>query len=275
MSKARTQPETPEKPHMLALIVPFYNFGRGVDTSLQKIAAWHKESRLNALVYLVDDGSTDRTGPALEAFHRENLEWTKLLRLPENRGKGFAVKRAALEIAPFCEYFVFTDCDLHYGLDIIQDRILPALANNEIVIADRSWCASRSHQAISRRMSSYIFNRITGMLTGVVLRDSQAGMKGFRAELCLPIFELLRTDGFAFDVEILGIATFYRFRVCQIPVRFDASYASPETSTIRLLRTSLKMIAELIAVNLRWKRGLYFHPQLEARVDAETYTIRL
>ena len=193
------------------------------------------------------------------------------MRLGFNQGKGAAIKKGFELFATEAEFIFFTDCDLHYGLSILTEVFMPLLEHNDIVIADRSWLKSGNHDAVLRRMSSYIFNRTMSILTGVTYRDSQAGCKGFRTTACAPMFELLRTNGFAFDVEVLSIAEFYRFRIAQLPVRKVDHL--PEGTSIRFTRHLLPTVLELVRINLRWKRGYYKHPLLEKRIDDMVFVI--
>lgn len=257
----------------IGLIIPCYNYEHKILDSLERINAWRTKSTVSLLVCVVDDGSTDGTAQLVENYQQQNSTWLNFLKLPRNQGKGAAVKKGFQFLANHgVEKILFTDCDLHYGVDIFG-RFLTALDQADVVIADRSWSASSDHQAISRRASSYIFNRLTGLFTGVIFRDSQAGMKGFRAKECLPLFELSKVAGFAFDVEILSMALFFRFRIQQVPISFQKAREEVPESSVKLLRHSLAMIVELLKINLNWRRNVYRSPSLESKVEKEIYVI--
>lgn len=257
-----------------ALLIPCYNYANNLAQTLQKIKFWNEALHEHFQVCVIDDGSTDNTAAILEEFLATNYTWFQFLRLPHNLGKGAAIQKGMQLFIKKSDHIFFTDCDLHYGLPIIHERLLPLLQENDIVIADRSWVASSNHEAISRRLSSYIFNRLMGQFTGVTLRDSQAGCKGFKTSSCMPIFEMMKIKGFAFDVEILSIAMFYRLRIAQVPVRFENEHQFPEESSIKILRSSFTMMLDLIRINLRWKRGKYKNSLLEKRIDDQIYTIK-
>jgi len=255
------------------LLIPCFNFERGVPSMLDQVSRWHGAAGHDFLVCTIDDGSTDRTADLLQRFASEQRSWFRCIRLGINQGKGEAIKKGFELFASEAEFIFFTDCDLHYGLPILTEVFMPLLERNDIVIADRSWVGSSNHDAASRRLSSYVFNRVMSILTGVTYRDSQAGCKGFRSSACAPIFELLRTKGFAFDVEILSLARFYRFRIAQVPVRFRSTQSPPEWTSIRLLRAAVPTLLDLFRINVRWKRGCYKHPLLEKRIDDAVYLI--
>lgn len=258
----------------IGLIIPCFNFEHKILDTLARIQRWHTDKKISLLVCVVDDGSTDSTAAVVEQYQREHSHWLNFLKLPRNQGKGAAVKKGYLFLANHgVDKILFTDCDLHYGIEIL-DRLIAELDAVDVVIADRSWSASSDHQAISRQASSYIFNRLTGLFTGVIFRDSQAGLKGFRAKECLPMFELAKITGFAFDVEILSMALFFRFRIKQVPVSFHQPREDIPESSVKLIRHSLLMVLELLKINLNWRRNVYRSPQLEAKVEKEIYVIR-
>ena len=105
-------------------------------------------------------------------------------------------------------------------------------------------------------------------------KDTQAGLKGFKVKPCIPLFSLLRLQGFALDVEILSLANFYRFRIAQLPISIDDPETIPKHSTINLLKAPWIMLYDLFQINRNWKRGNYEHPVLRQRVSAKVYRIQ-
>lgn len=259
-----------------ALVIPCYNFASGLPLTFARLKAWRMKDAGNEWkVIFVDDGSSDNTLEVLRRLAAEGAGWCDYIALEKNSGKGAAVREGLKKsVRDGAEIAFFTDCDLHYGLTIITERMLPELAHADVVIVDRTWDESSRHPSLRRRFASWLFSRFVGTLTGLTYLDSQAGLKGFRLSACKDIFPLLRIESFAFDVEILSIALYHRLRVHQVPVRFNQDHGFPAQSTIKLVRTSLKMFADLFRVNLNWKRGFYDSPAMHESVDRIVYTIR-
>lgn len=259
-----------------ALIIPCYNFEKGLPKTFDSLLRWRKKNGLEAAlsVYFVDDSSIDRTTSLLQGFAVKNEHWCHVIKHPRNLGKGRAIRTAFEVAARNHEKVIFSDCDLHYGLQIIVDRILPSLDSSDIVLVDRSWVADAQHQLFLRRLASGLFKRFVSVLTGVNYRDTQAGLKGFRSPSCQPVFELLTIDGFAFDVEILSIGLFYRMKATQIPISYPKHYSYPETSTVRIIRSSLSMILALLKINWNWKTGRYRSAKLIQRLNDTVYELR-
>ena len=57
------------------------------------------------------------------------------------------------------------------------------------------------------------------LLTGVGLRDTQAGLKAMRRSAFVDVFPRLAVKRYAFDVELLAVAHLRGLRVVEMPVR--------------------------------------------------------
>lgn len=258
---------------VFSLVIPCYNFAASLPRTLESVSTWRRSVSVPFDVYFVDDGSADGSGSVLARFAAEN-SWCKVIRLETNRGKGVAIRAGVEAAGHHSEYVVFTDCDLHYGLTIITDRVLPELEDGaDVVIVDRTWAAHPRQTRIGRRLASGLFRRLVGVLTGLTYCDTQAGLKGFRTASCMPVFAMLRIPAFAFDVELLSIAYHYRLQVRQIPVRFSNNHQPPEHSSVNLFKNSVVMVIDLFRINLNWKRGLYRSNPLSAMICKKTYVV--
>lgn len=241
-------------------VFPVYNAEPFLLRNLLLVHAWlHARPEAWELI-VVDDASTDGTPAILDGFRAAHgADDVTILRLPRNRGKGFAV-RSAIELARGA-YTVFTDCDLAYPLENV-DRVLAALDEGaEAAIACR--VLPESTYLISPKFFSYLYTRhIMGRLFNVLCRaltvprllDTQAGLKGFRTASMRPFLHRLVIDGFPFDVELLRALLDRKGSVREIPVSFR--YDS-EPSTVRFTLDALIMVRDLVRVRIRSLRGLY------------------
>jgi hypothetical protein len=82
------------------------------------------------------------------------------------------------------------------------------------------------------------------LATGLAFWDTQCGFKAFRLDMCRPILEAARIDGFAFDVELLYLAHRAGLHVREIPVRWNHA----EGSKVSFFRDSVWMLREVIAL---------------------------
>lgn len=268
-------------PHLLVLLIPVFNYESGIAELEKSLVEWKKKLKLilptlQTQIVFSDDGSTDQTTIQLNALCTRQGPSFALLQNKINRGKGSALKSGYLfaEKNYEPEFIVFTDCDLHYGLDIIQERVLPELSDHDLVMVDRFWTRKNKASPFTlRSVASLVFNRFVTILTGVPYRDTQAGLKAFRAAHCTPLFQAATIDGFTIDVELLSLALFYRFRIGQISIEYSKGYTPPKMSSVRLFSTSIQMLRELVKINLNWHRGVYKIPELHQRLSQKIYVI--
>ena len=82
------------------------------------------------------------------------------------------------------------------------------------------------------------------LATGLPFWDTQCGFKAFQLDVCRPILEAARIEGFAFDVELLYLAQRAGLRLREIPVRWNHA----EGSKVRLVHDSLRMLGEIITL---------------------------
>ena len=236
-------------PPRLSIVVPAYNEAARLGGSLQEIIRYLNDTRESSEVIVVDDGSTDETAEiARQVLQDSGVVSTRVVRYEENRGKGYAVRLGLLEAQ--ANIALFSDADLSTPLEETPKLIEP-IADGKIDIAFGSRALDRSligqHQPWRREQAGRIFNLLVRLATNLPFWDTQCGFKAFRVDVCRPIFEAARIDGFAFDVELLYLAQRAGLRICEIPVRWNDA----EGSKVRFLQDSLRMLREVIALRTR------------------------
>jgi dolichyl-phosphate beta-glucosyltransferase len=231
-----------------SIVIPCFNeaarIGKTLRTTLDYLAGTAPESEL----IVVNDGSTDATGSITrEVFSNPKIA-TRLLENFPNRGKGAAVRSGLL--AAQKPIGLFSDADLSTPLEETPKLIEP-IANSEIDIAFGSRAIDRSligqRQPRRREQAGRIFNLIVRVATDLPFWDTQCGFKAFRLDVCRPIIEAARIEGFAFDVELLYLAQRAGLRIREIPVRWNHA----EGSKVRFFHDSLGMLREVIALRAR------------------------
>lgn len=162
-----------------------------------------------ARLLLVDDGSPDSTLEALRRLEAERPDRIEVLALPENRGKGEAVRaglRKAMEAGP--DLVGFWDADLSTPLDASAD-FRAVLANGP----DVHWVIGSRWRGLGRDIRrnparhylSRVFATVASVVLGLAVYDTQCGAKIFRAD---PLLRAVLDDPFVsrwiFDVELLA-----------------------------------------------------------------------
>lgn len=158
---------------------------------------------------MVDDGSRDRTSDLLASLAASRPRQFELLQLDENRGKAEAVRRGMVHALHTASGYVgFIDADLAAPLEEVP-RMIDVLDRRREV---RAVVGSRLHLAGHairrrplRRLLGRCFAAVATTLLGLPLRDTQCGLKLFRADDGM---RRLFVDPFRsrwiFDVELLA-----------------------------------------------------------------------
>src|SRR5438132_4708942 len=229
-------------------VIPCFNEEARIGDTLRATLDYLTANAPDSELIVVNDGSTDATA----TIARERLDGariqTRLLENFPNRGKGAAVRSGLLAARePIGPFF---DADLSTPLGETPKLIEP-IANGEIDIAFGSRALDRGligiHQPWRREQAGRAFNLLVRVATGLPFWDTQCGFKAFRLDVCRPILEAARLDGFAFDVRLLYLAQRAGLRIREIPVRWNHA----EGSKVSFFRDSLRMLREVIALRAR------------------------
>ena len=199
-------------------------------------------------VVVVDDGSPDDTATVAEAAGAD-----RVVRLDRNRGKGAAV-RAGVAVASG-RTVVFTDADLAYGPAQVAALVVRVEEGYDLVVGSRRHTETTTlvRAGRLREVGGRLVNLTTHALLLGQYRDTQCGLKAFRADVAQPLFEASVLGGFAFDVELFHLAERWRLSLAEVPVEVENS----ERSTVRAVRDGLRLVADLVRVRQRARRGEY------------------
>jgi dolichyl-phosphate beta-glucosyltransferase len=228
-----------------SVVIPCFNEAGRIGETLHLTLEYLTANAAQSELIVVNDGSTDDTAAiARERLKDARIE-TRLLENFPNRGKGAAVRSGLL--AARKPIGLFFDADLSTPLGETPKLIEP-IANGEIDIAFGSRALDRGligiHQPWRREQAGRAFNLLVRIATGLPFWDTQCGFKAFRLDVCRPILEAARLDGFAFDVELLYLARHTGLRIREIPVRWNHA----EGSKVQFFKDSLRMLREVIAL---------------------------
>ncbi|HSM50955.1 MAG TPA: dolichyl-phosphate beta-glucosyltransferase [Thermoanaerobaculia bacterium] len=230
----------------LSVVIPAYNEGERLGPTLETVLAHLANRPGPAEVIVADDGSGDDTAAVAAAFAARGV---RLVRLPENRGKGAALRAGVA--ASRGESVLLCDADLSTPIEEVE-RLEPLLATSEVVIGSRAVAASEIlvHQPRFREWMGRGFNRLLQAVGLAGFRDTQCGFKLLAGDRARELFADLTIERFAFDVELLWLARSRGLRISEVGVRWAHSPAS----RVHPLRDSLNMLCDVLA--LRWRAWL-------------------
>jgi dolichyl-phosphate beta-glucosyltransferase len=236
----------------LSIVVPAYNEERRLPASLDRIETYVGAQGIEAEIVVVDDGSRDGTaGVATEALRGRR---GRVIRLPENRGKGAAVRRGVAEAQG--RWVLLSDADLSSPIEE-HEALARAVRERDLDVAIGSRALDEKkvevRQNVVRQTMGKTFNVAIRALTGLPFRDTQCGFKLMDRRRVLPLFEAMVVDRFAFDVEFLFLCQRFGLAVGEVPV----IWRNAPGSKVSLFRDPANMLADVVRVRWRFRRGLY------------------
>lgn len=237
----------------LSVIIPAFNEATKILTDL-KAATQYLKSKERCELLIVNDGSSDQTSKVVRDFiahYNEPNPSVRLIDLPENRGKGAAVRAGILEARGY--YIAFADAGLCVPFQDLDLGIAALDGGADFAIGSRRHAKSQIQrsQPTHRKIGSRVFGGVVRSLMGVrFVSDTQCGFKIYTARAARAIFDRVQTEGFMFDVEALLLGHALGLKVEEFPVQWsndsDTRY-DPVAGTIRNFK-------ELCAIRWRaWK----------------------
>lgn len=214
---------------------------------------------------VVDDGGNDFNTSPLPADPA-----IRLLRHDRNLGKGAAVRTGML--AATGQVRIYTDVDLPYDLDLFLTLEHHIRQGYHLAIGDRTMPGSSYAMATStgRRLVSAFASRLIGSLVTGGFYDTQCGLKAFRGDVAAILFRQVSIRGFAFDVEALYLALKHHLDIKRVPVQLRRN----ETSSVNLLRDSIRSVVDVLGIKVRQLSGEYECPALSEIVRRESELVR-
>jgi dolichyl-phosphate beta-glucosyltransferase len=236
------------EPHW-SVVIPAFNEAARLPRYLEEVIAYLVSRGEPWEVVVVDDGSSDGTSDVVRAVATRRRE-VRLLRQPENGGKGAAVRAGMLAARGVAR--LFADADGATPIGELK-RLEAALASGaDVAIGSRAVSEAgvvvRAHR--HRMIAGRVFNAVAERLGLAGIHDTQCGFKAFTAAAANDLFSRLATAGFGFDVELLLRARARGWRVVEVAVNWD----DQPSSKVGVLKDGPWMLWQIIAARRRVAR---------------------
>jgi dolichol-phosphate mannosyltransferase len=202
----------------VVVVVPTYNEAENLPLLVPEVLA--QDPRIEVLV--VDDDSPDGTGKIADDLVLRNPGRVHVLHRQGKQGLGAAYRaglRHALDLG--ADLLVQMDADFSHPPATLP-KLLAEIESADVVLGSRYLKGiTVVNWPIERILISWFGNRYARAVTGLPISDTTGGFRCIRREMLERIgFERIRSDGYAFQIELN-----YRFhkhgaRVREIPFFF-------------------------------------------------------
>jgi dolichol-phosphate mannosyltransferase len=232
--------ETREK---ALVIVPTFNERENITRLVGAIL--DQDPRLEILV--VDDGSPDGTGEIVESLiqHEPRLN---ILKRPRKLGLGTAyIAGFSWALENGYEFVFEMDADFSHDPAHLP-QFLRAIEDADLVLGSRyrNGKVTVVNWPIKRLLLSYFANVYARIVTGLPVWDATGGFKCFRRKV-LEAIDLghVRSNGYAFQIEMSFRAWRKHFKIVEIPIVFVDRTEGQSKMSRSIVREAIWMVWRL------------------------------
>ncbi len=204
----------------LSLVLPCYNPQQGWERNIfGAYSSFCGMAGVKAELILVLDGVS-------AAVKEEDLQWLqaqiqelRIVRYPENRGKGFAIREGVRTATG--AIIMYTDVDMPYSIDSMFS-VFQCLQNNSCDVAigvkDEDYY---QHLPFARKLISRCLRVLIRVFLAMPITDTQCGLKGFKKDAAA-LFLRTNIDRYLFDLEFVrNCFAAKKYRVLPVPVTLN------------------------------------------------------
>jgi dolichol-phosphate mannosyltransferase len=225
------------------VIVPTYNERENISRLINTVLA--KDPRLEVLV--VDDGSPDGTAQLVEALAAQNNR-VHLLKRARKMGLGTAyIAGFRWSLERDYAYTFEMDADFSHDPGHLPE-FLRAIETADLVLGSRyrEGKVTVVNWPMTRLLLSYFANVYARVVTGLPLWDSTGGFKCYRRAVLEAVdLDDVRSNGYAFQIEMSFRAWRKNFRIVEIPIVFVDRTEGTSKMSRSIVREAIWMVWRL------------------------------
>lgn len=199
-----------------SILIPCYNEVRTVFNVVTNICNTFPD----ALVVVVDDGSTDGSYNELLKIGAQNL---KLIKLDENRGKGFALRTGLKYLENKSEIVIFSDADEEILVDdLIKVSRMYEDSDIEIVFGSRFLEMNnikKFQMGIHRYLANLLLTSFANFIFKQKLTDMETAVKTFKTSLIKNLN--LTADRFDIEPELVKELANLKIKIYEVGISYN------------------------------------------------------
>jgi glycosyltransferase involved in cell wall biosynthesis len=215
----------------ISVVIPVFNEKENIPVLVERLKKVLEGNGCDWEIVFVDDGSTDNTFQILEEVAGKN-ESISIIKLRRNFGKSIALNTAFRYVKR--DIIITMDGDLQDDPEEIPKFIEKIEEGYDLVVG---WKYPRK-DPITKKISSKIFNRLTGMLMGVGIHDFNSGYKAFKRKALENIYLYGEMHRY-----IPALIAWQGFRITEIKVNHHPrEYGKSKYGASRIIKGFLDLI---------------------------------
>jgi glycosyltransferase involved in cell wall biosynthesis len=203
-------------PGLISVVIPAYNEAEGISRCVRETHDTLSAMGATFEIVVVDDGSYDGT-LSVARLAADDLPEVRVIGYPENLGKGYALIEGAMEARGDLVLFVDADLEVHPRQLALLYAALIGL-DADVVIGSKMHRSSTIDYPLKRRILSVGYFAFVWLLFRLPVRDTQTGLKLYRADVLRRVAGRLLVKRFAFDLEALANVHRLGYRIAEAPV---------------------------------------------------------
>jgi dolichol-phosphate mannosyltransferase len=223
--------------------MPTYNEAENIDRVLRAV----RSSLPEAGILVVDDGSPDGTADLAEKLGQD-LGQIDVLRRASKSGLGSAYRAGfAWGLDRGWDAFVEMDADLQHDPAALPALVAPIADGVDLVVGSRYIPGgSIPKWRWYRRLLSQGGNVYAATLLGLGIKDSTSGFRAYSGRILKDIdLEVVRAEGYGFQIEMVRQVLDHGGRVVEVPIRFVER-------TVGESKMSMYIVVEALALVTWW-----------------------
>ena len=216
------------------VIIPCFNEAPTLSRCVERILNVEWPRTWTAAICIVNDHSTDETGPIAEKLSKQD-DSIKLIQHDRNQGKGAAVHTGLDHVLPGAEadeLVVIQDADLEYDpSDLIEAIVRFETSDLDAIVGDRfkAWTHPSNMGHLHMLVNRFLTNT-SNALTGLSLADMECCYKIMRVRLARRILPALTEKRFGIEPQLAAALARQDAAVGNMPVSYSPRTAKERRS---------------------------------------------
>ena len=226
----------------ILIIIPTYNELENLPRLLPEVLS--KDSNIDVLI--IDDNSPDGTATFIENEIEKNNR-IHLIKRASKQGLGTAYI-AGFKYALQKDYQLIFEMDADFSHDPNEiPKFLKEIEIADVILGSRyKNGVNVINWPMRRLLLSWFANFYTRVITGMPLHDATGGFKCFKREVLEAInFEHVKSNGYAFQIEMNFKAWKKGFRIKEIPIIFVDRVKGNSKMSKKIVREAVFMVWKL------------------------------